>query len=270
MRGGSAELPPHEAAPENSHGELDIGLFQPLLRAPETEIEGALRGRSFRARVIIPDYRARICQHYRAIAPKGLDDIGLRSGISFAFEQFGLRLRFDQAADIALHDQDMVLDPSIRALVATFGPVIFRNAVIAGDARTRCHRNIFPHLRFHTDRGPNMPNRYSCFTRDPFDAEQRAPRQTSTLFIANIVGWLEGVRDGQVNPAVEHGAPTNIDLFSGGGIAALMGAIILEQPWAERYGTGEIAVIDNATVLHATYHRNARIKGYPIGARYLS
>ncbi len=49
----------------------------------------------------------------------------------------------------------------------------------------------------------------------------------------------------------------------------LFGDVILEQPWDAPEGTGEIAVIDNRTVLHASYHKDGRTKGYAIGARYL-
>ena len=61
----------------------------------------------------------------------------------------------------------------------------------------------------------------------------------------------------------------NYDLFSGITAADLFGRIILEQPWDAPDGTGEIAVIDNRTVLHATYHKDGETRGYPIGARYL-
>jgi len=267
-----AEHPALATAPgETSCGLLDAAAFNSLLRNPEGAVSGAHRGVPFRARVIVPGNRARIDRHYRDIVPALSSNRHAPSDMPRAFEQFGLQLCFERPAEIAVHDRNMMLDPSIRALVATFGPVILRNAVVGGDARQRYHRNIFPHLRFHTDRGPTMPNRYSCFARDPADAAQRAPRDSSTLFVATVVAWLEGVRDGQIDPAVNRGAPMALDLFAGGdGVAGLLGDIILEQPWSEPDGTGEITVIDNATVLHATYHKIERIKGYPIGARYLS
>ena len=59
------------------------------------------------------------------------------------------------------------------------------------------------------------------------------------------------------------------DLFEGADIAAIFGNLVLDQPWTEPEGTGEIAVIDNRTVLHAVYHRDIKTTGYPIGARYL-
>jgi hypothetical protein len=59
------------------------------------------------------------------------------------------------------------------------------------------------------------------------------------------------------------------ELFRGVFMKPILGEIVLEQPWDEPDGTGEIAVADNRTVLHATYHKDGTTKGYPIGTRYL-
>jgi hypothetical protein len=59
------------------------------------------------------------------------------------------------------------------------------------------------------------------------------------------------------------------DLFAGVDMDPLIGELILEQPWNEPEGTGEIVVVDNRTALHATYHKDGRTAGYRIGARYL-
>lgn len=53
-------------------------------------------------------------------------------------------------------------------------------------------------------------------------------------------------------------------------MATIIGHVVFEQTWIEPEGTGEIAIIDNATVLHASYYRNASVLGYPIGVRYLA
>jgi hypothetical protein len=252
-----------------SRSEFDSTDFDPLWRGTAGTIRGEVRGAPFTASVIIPQYGARIAQHYRDIAPRGLSEVAVRADIPFSLEQFGLRIVFERPCDLALHDDDMNLDDSVRRLVGRFGPVIFRNACVAGSARQRFHRNIFPHLRFHTDRGRGMPNRYSCFTRDPLDPEQREPRLSSTLFAANIVTWLQAVREGQCDPAIDRGTRMSIDLFADADLSAALGKVVLEQPWDAPAGTGEIAVIDNADVLHATCHRHSDKKGYPIGARYL-
>ena len=250
--------------------EFDSAEFDWLKRNPAEEIRGAIGGASFTARIAIPNYGGRIAHHYRAIAPKGLAVACATAGIPFGLTQFGLVLRFAEPTELPIHDADMTLNDQVRALVDSFGPVIFRNAYLDGGVRQRCHRNIFPHLRFHLDRGPAMSNQYSCFTRDPFDAEQRRPRATSTLFIANIVAWLEMVRAGACDPAVERGVRASYDLFGGADMAPLLGNTVLDQPWNEPDGTGEIAVIDNRTVQHASYHKDGRTGGYPIGARYLA
>ncbi len=250
---------------------FDIAQFDPLWRGTESVITGRLQGIPFRANICIPEYGAHIGRYYRSITAGSLAAMCGQSDISFIHDQFGLRIAFEEPVDIAIHEDDMVLENSVRALVARFGPVLFRNANIAGTARDRCHHTISPNLRFHTDRGPDMANRYSCFTRDSNDAEQREPRQSSTLFIANIVSWLQGVREGQCDPAIERGARMSLDLFMETQMASVLGDVILEQRWDAPIGTGEIAVIDNADILHATYHRNGSgVKGYRIGARYLN
>jgi TolB-like protein len=210
-----------------------------------------------------------IARHYGAIAPDGLAAACSLADIHFDTPQFGLIINFEQPTLLAVHDRDMVLDHSIRALVAQFGAVIFRNAAIAGAGREKYHRNIVPHLKFHVDRGPTSANQYSCFTRDPDDPVQRHPRLSSTTFVTNIVAWLEMVRTGRANAKTERGIRVSYELFQEGRAAKLFGKVILEQPWEAPEGIGEIAVIDNRTVLHATYDKRKRQRGYPIGARYL-
>jgi hypothetical protein len=258
-------------------GILDTKVFDPLLRDPAGEARGSLAGIPFAARVIVPHYGERIARRYRAVAPGGLAAAAAASGVPFDRDvfgaRFGLAVRFERPAEMALHDAAMTLDQSVRVLVGRFGPVVFRNAHIAHAVRESFHRNIFPHLRFHVDRGPMMPNQYSCFTRDPFDAEQRHPRASSTLFIANIVAWLELARakaETGEQGAPERGMRPSYDLFHGVFLKPLLGDIVLEQPWSEPEGTGEIAVVDNRTALHATCHKDGTTKGYRIGARYLA
>lgn len=241
-----------------------------LLRSdPEAEIRGTYAGTPYTARIAIPNYGRHIAHYYRDVAGNGLDAACKTAGIPFEFIHFGLILSFSRPTGIAIHDESMHLDEGVRSLVGEFGPVIFQNACIAGNMRVMFHRNIFPHLRFHVDRGPTMPNQFSCFTRDPFDAEQRHPRTASTLFIANIVAWLETMRTGATKAGQETGVRSNYDLFTGTEISPLFNKTILEQPWAAPEGTGEIAVIDNRTALHATYQKSPNANSYRIGARYL-
>ena len=271
---------------------FDARIFDPLLRDPEREVRASFAGIPFAARVISPRYGERIARHYRAVARDGLAAACAAAGVPFdrdgSGDRFGLAIRFERPAEIAVHDAAMTLDPSVRALVGRFGPVVFHNAYVTHAVRESFHRNIFPHLRFHVDRGPTMPNQYSCFTRDPFDAEQRHPRASSTLFIANIVARLElarakaesiaggggaggaGAGGAGEGDAPERGMRPSYDLFHGVFLRPLLGDIVLEQPWSEPEGTGEIAVVDNRTALHATYHKDGTTKGYRIGARYLT
>ena len=77
------------------------------------------------------------------------------------------------------------------------------------------------------------------------------------------------VRTGRAIAKTEHGIRASYELFQEGRAAKLFGKVILEQPWEAPEGIGEIAVIDNRTILHATYDKQKRQSGYPIGARYL-
>ncbi|MDP6689024.1 MAG: hypothetical protein QF384_05980 [Alphaproteobacteria bacterium] len=248
---------------------FDAGAFARLLRRSGKPVRGGLHGIGYQARVAIANYDQHIAKHYRAILPDGLAAACSQADIHFDTPQFGLIIEFEEPAEIAVHDGDMVLDDSLRALVAQFGGVILRNATVAGDVRQRFHRNIFPHLKFHVDRGPTSANQYSCFTRDPDDPAQRQPRLSSTVFVANIVAWLEMIARGHANTDSERGVRASYDLFQDGKAGKLFGKVILEQPWIAPAGNGEIAVIDNRTVLHATFDKHNRRRGYPIGARYL-
>ncbi len=52
-------------------------------------------------------------------------------------------------------------------------------------------------------------------------------------------------------------------------IGALVGEVLVEMDWRASQGVGEIALIDNRTVLHASYYRHPEHKGYGISVRYL-
>jgi len=258
------------AAEPVSAAALDPKAFEALTADPRSELRGSFAGTAYRARVAIPDYGRCIARHYAAQTGGDLPAACARAQIPFDLAQFGLEIAFESPVEIAVHDPAMRLDDGIRALVGRFGPVILKNAMVERSVRGMFHRNIFPPLRFHVDRGPSMPNQYSCFTRDPLDAEQHAPRASSTLFIANIVAWLESIRNGDAAPGAACGVKPSYDLFLGQDLAPLFGTIILEQSWSAPAGTGEIAVLDNRTALHATWHKSGLTAGYRIGARYLT
>lgn len=218
---------------------------------------------------VIPDYAKEIQQYYADLLPSGLQACAIQNEIPFRFKQFGLQVSFDTATELALHDDEMNLNPGIRDLVDNYGPVIFKNAYLDTEKRSMGHRNRFPHLSFHVDRSPMQPTPYSIFTRDPFDQEQIEPRTASTLLIANIVGYLQCVREKQCDPATERGVRTQYDLFNNTAMETVFGKLVLNQSWNEPRGTGEIVVQDNRTMLHASFYRDAARQGYRIGVRYV-
>jgi hypothetical protein len=228
-----------------------------LHRTPEAEIESGLNGARFRARLGIPNYARRLAARY------GADPAALP--VPFEVDHFGVVVTFERPVELAVHDAGRVLDEGLRAVVGRFGPVILRNAYLPERGRAESQRNIFQSLRFHIDRGTTQADHYSLFWRDPFDPVQRAPRTSSTLILPNAAAYLQALKEG----AGVHAFRALYDLFRDEDVPALMGDIILEQAWRAPEGTGEIALLDNRTVLHASYYARARDKGYPIAVRYL-
>jgi len=208
----------------------------------------------FTARVAIPDYAAAVVRHYGP----GAGQIDAPA----PFRHFGLRIAYRNPARVQLHDESRRLLDGVREAVAAFGPLLFRNAVPALPDREP-QRNIFPSLRFHVDRAPPQEELYSLFYRDPSDPVQRNPRGSTTLFIANAVGLLQAHKEGLSVDRV----PSSCDLFHNEKVDAMAGRILLEQRWDAPAGTGEIAVLDNRTLLHASYYKHQG--GYPICVRYL-
>jgi len=83
------------------------------------------------------------------------------------------------------------------------------------------HRNKFPHLNFHIDRTSKQETVYSMYTRDPFDEEQKYPRESSTLFAANIMGHLQGIKEGSIKPT-DKGVKATYSLLAQEGIAEVV------------------------------------------------
>ncbi|MCG8693813.1 MAG: hypothetical protein MI806_21635 [Minwuiales bacterium] len=240
------------------------------LDRPGAVVAGRAGSVPFAASILIPDYDREIQRHYGGAAGPDLAAACERAGIAFDLPQFGLLCRFDRPVEIVAHDAEFVLDDDLRAAVAAVGPVILQNAYLGEATRGRCHRNIFANLEFHVDRGPGLPNQYSLFTRDPFDDAQRLPRQSSTLFVANIVAHLQNrLEHPESGGAAAGGRRMKYAIFRDAPVEPLFGRVMLQQAWNAPAGTGEICVIDNRTVLHASYHPNPKQRGYPIGARYL-
>lgn len=249
---------------------LEIGeaALDKLTRAPDGIVEGRINGSIFSARVAIPDYRANIARHYGCGAGGKLDEICRKTQIPFGFKSFGLIITFDKPIALALHGTDMTLDDGAREMVARFGPLIVRNARLAATGPVEEQRNIFPDLNFHFDRGANQATQYTLFSRDPSDPVHRQPRASSTVFVANIVAHLQYARE-QANRPEEEEWRSRYNLFQDEPIRECIGSTVVEHAWDAPEGAGEISLLYNRTVLHASYYRKRGLKGYPIGVRYL-
>ncbi len=226
-----------------------------LLDRPEVPWRGQAHGAAFEATVMIADHGRRLVAHY------GQDAAG-----AVPFRHFGLAIAFDRAVEVALHDADRVLDDGLRALAAVFGPVVLRNVVLPPGLRTAEQRNVFANCEFHIDRGANQPDHYTLFWRDPNDPTQREPRTSSTLVMANGAAYLQACREGQGGD----GPKSRYKLLQDTPVAAVAGKVLVEISWQAGVGVGEAAVLDNTTVLHASYYPLPDLRGYPISVRYLA
>lgn len=240
-----------------------------LLGSPELRMKGVLEGHAYQATVLIPNFKRHVMEHYSDIIHGDFNQFCVNAEIPCEFEHFGLAIDFQTPAELPLHNANMVIDAGLCDIMASVGPVIIRNAYVDAVSRSMGHRNKFPHLNFHVDRTSMQETVYSLYTRDPFDEEQKHPRKSSTLFVANIVGHLQGIREGLVSPA-EKGMRGTYSLFQGENISGLLNDVLLEHRWDLPEGQGEISMLDNRTCLHASYYREVHGESYKIGVRYLA
>jgi hypothetical protein len=227
------------------------------------EVLGA-GGAAYEAGVGLTGYATRLCAHYR-IAPHALDAVAAVADVGPPPDPFGLRVVFEHAVTLAVHDDAARMADALRPLTDSVGPVVFVNAQTPQPLAETGQRNIFPNLRFHIDRGAGQPNQISLFLRDPRDPAHAAPRATASLFCANAVGPLQTRREGGPPDDRRRAA---YDLFGAENVEPLIGDILFEHAWQAPAGVGEMVVFDNRFCLHASYHRAER--GYPIGVRYLT
>ena len=96
--------------------------------------------------------------------------------LDLPFRHFGLSIEFENAIEIAVHDEERRLDPGLRALLDRFGPLSLRNAYLSD--RSPGQRNVFQSLSFHIDRGGIQDDKISLFWRDPFDPLHYKPRSS--------------------------------------------------------------------------------------------
>lgn len=247
--------------------------IESLINNPRGAIEGNINGHHYRAWIAIPDYADKIKNHYPEHISVSLDSICQTTAVPFNFKHFGVICEFEKQIEIQLHDRELNLDDNVRKLVDIFGPLLLKKVYFDSYCRQLGHRNRFPHLHFHRDRDFASPSTYSLFSRDPFDPEQIEPRTSSTLFISNITAYLQCLREGRHDQVREGGVTSHCKLFKKNhdeDIEKLMDRIILQSTWNEPRGTGEISVLDNRTVLHASYYQNQATKAYRIGVRYLT
>ena len=221
-------------------------------------------GHACTAEICIPDAHDKISTHFRDLLPRGLSALVASEGLVQPFHNFGVRLRFEEPTQIEVYDRELLLAEDLKALIMAYGTVTLENAYMSDTCRSEGQRNIFPDLDFHFDRSQNQPNRYSLFCRDPFDAIQRAKRDSSTLIIPNVVAYLQQLREGFPSAECKRAM---YRIFKNVDLDPLVNDIILEQGWRAPEGVGEICLINNRTVFHASYYRHG--KGYPIGVRYL-
>lgn len=237
---------------------IDPSALAALQRNPHTPVEGRLNGTAYTAQIAIPDYGARIERHY-----------GPRLGaldMDFPFRHFGLSIAFKTPVELTVHNDERHLDEDLRALLRCFGPLTLSNAYLPDRARAHAQRNVFPSLSFHIDRGDTQDDRISLFWRDPFDPVQRQPRSSSTLVLANAAAYFQAVKEGHG----EHKFKLLYQLFEEEpNIDPLLGEVMVEMGWRKPEGVGEISLLDNRTVLHASYYAKPQYKGYPIAVRYL-
>ena len=249
---------------------IDPDLISQLQKHPDRKFFGTMDGSRFVVQVVIANYPQKIIARYKGeLGGRTPAELGLQLGREFSFQHFGLILTFDHQTDIILNDDKKRLNTDLRSLVDAFGPVVLRNACLDTTAENLEQRNIFPHLRFHFDRSSLQESQISLFSRDPNDPEQRFPRKSSTLFVANIVAWLQNAREAATPEGKEPGMRASYDLFAEQNVRPLFGDVVFDQAWNEPEGTGELCIIDNRTVLHASFHGDLRGKGWRIGARYL-
>ena len=221
-------------------------------------------------KVLIPNYIDRLQQEYRDLG--SIVGVSKKLNIPFEYKHYGLEINLKNPLTWHFHTEDFVLDDYVRRLCDLFGVVIFINAVPETCHLDIGHKNRFPHLKFHYDRGPAQNRPYSLYTRDARDEEQMPPRASSTLFMNSAAGFLQAVRQGEDDVNAEM-IKSNYDLFvqefEDEKMNEILGHLVLEHKWNAPEGVSEVAIQDNRCNLHSSYYQNIFTKSYRIGVRYL-
>ena len=248
-------------------------LIDALHRAPDRTHAGRMAGEPFSARVSIPDYSERIADHYGAPHHRSshiaLHELTERTGLPVGFRHFGVVVEFESAPVFDLHDSEARLCESAKALIDRFGVVAVRNARLRTHAAVPQQSNKFEDLNFHLDRTSAQPTQYSLYIRDPANPGQGEPRQSSTLFVCNLVAHLQHVAESGAEMQAPDPLPFRHYLFRKD-VEAHLGGLILDQRWDAPSGVPEFAMINNRTVRHASYYRGRHEPGWPLAVRYLA
>lgn len=248
----------------------DPDIIQRLLRNPTSLVEDKICGKACVFNIISPQYVELVCQHYSQELLHELNYYHDHLKIPGLFTHFGLCIDFSEPTELYLHGKDMTLPDVIKDMLKNFGVLIFRNVYLDSSVRDMGHRNRFPQLNFHIDRIRSQISYYSVYMRNPFDEEQKHPRTSSTVFIPTLVAYLQGLSEGKTELLSDEGLINNSILYNEDSIKQFLNTIVVQHTWDQPLGTGEISIINNCKMMHASYYPNIYNKGYRIGVRYLA
>jgi hypothetical protein len=236
-----------------------------LATSPTEKHRFHLFGKTLSAQIAIPYHNQKVTEYYRQACGANYPSISALADKEIEFAHFGLILAFEEQTVIPVCDEERHLEENLRQAVQQFGPVFIRNGIVDNLGEDFLQKNMFPGLSFHVDRGSHMENQISLFTRDPRDPDQAKPRLTSTLFMSRRATCYQAALEGK--DVEDFQRCSNVFLFDDNSVEGKLGEVVLEQSWRAAEGVGEIGIIDNKAVFHASYHRGER--GYAIGTRYL-
>lgn len=248
----------------------DADIVRQLMKSPSGSVEGNVSGAACKFKIVSPYYVELISKFYHDQLLHDLNYYHDHLNIPVLFSHFGVSVDFYEPTELHLHGEDMTLPEGVKVLLKNFGVLILRNAYLDSSVRDMGHRNRFPQLNFHVDRIPSQISYYSVYTRNPFDEEQKHPRTSSTLFIPTLIAYLQGLAEGKTALLSDKGLINNTLLFNEDNIKEILNTVAVQHSWDQPLGTGEISIINNCNMLHASYYPDMYNKGYRIGVRYLA
>lgn len=244
-------------------------ILADLLQSPHKTFSCHIAGYEAKVSIAIDNYTDKLKTYYGNNIFPDTTKACQRSGIDYHTQHFGLQIDFTHPVVFNLHDEQLNLLGDLKALIARFEVITITNIELCDSLKDIGHRNRFPHLKFHRDRNKHQPTPYSLYTRNPSCPEQIEPRLSSTLFISNLVAYLQCMYERDYQQIAEKSPQSHYSIFAQTDMNEVFGKIVLEHRWNKPKGTGEIAMLDNRTTLHASYLRDKVHHGYRIGVRYL-